>query len=58
MNLDTYLNPNKKIIVRSRDVIITEDETLNDIEKPDKLKTTTPQVILAPVNPSPSTWKS
>ena len=44
-------DPIKKKTVRSRDVVFIEDETIRDIGKPEKPKTTTPQVDLDPVNP-------
>ena len=34
-----------------RSVVFIEDETIKDIGKPEKPKTTTPQVVLDPVNP-------
>ena len=37
--------------MRSRDVVFIEDETVQDIGKPKKPKTTTPEVVLDPVNP-------
>jgi hypothetical protein len=43
-------DPIKKKTVRSRDVVFIEDETRQDIGKPEKPKATTPQVILNPVN--------
>ena len=44
-------DPIKKKIVRSRDVVFIEDETIQDIGKPEKPKATTPQVVLDLVNP-------
>jgi hypothetical protein len=44
-------DPIKKKTVRSRDVVFIEDETIQDIGKPEKPKATTPQVVLDPVNP-------
>jgi hypothetical protein len=44
-------DPIKKKIVRSRDVVFIEDETIQDIGKPEKPKATTPQVVLDQVNP-------
>ena len=44
-------DPVKKKIVRSWDVVFIEDETIKDIGKPEKPKTTTPKIVLDPVNP-------
>ena len=40
-------DPIKTKIMRSRDVVFIEDETIQDIGKPEKPKATTPQVLLS-----------
>ena len=44
-------DPIKKKIVRNRDVVFIEYETIQDIGKPEKPKATTPQAVLDQVNP-------
>jgi hypothetical protein len=44
-------DPIKKKVVRSRDVVFLEDETIQGIGKLEKPKATTPQVVLDLVNP-------
>ena len=45
------MGSSQKKIVRSRDVVFIEHETIKDIGKPKKPKTTTPEVVLDPANP-------